>query len=237
MTNDGNSAGVQKRLDLEELVKSATWRELLIELVESNSIDPWDIDIVKIANEYREAVRKMQLRDLRIPANMVLASSILLRMKSDSMEIFPEPPEEAAIEEGVARVNPAVEELVPKLRIQPKRKITLEELMDALGSALKTTETRERESAERAAAPNIVINEHDDIDQKIEAADRLIRSNVGKEGTATYSALSRYFGSESEAIFNLFIPALFLAYRGKIKMGQENFFGEIVLSLCPNEGV
>lgn len=231
MTGEGNVIGIQKKLDLQELVKSATWRELLVELVESSSIDPWDVDIVKIANEYREAVKKMKFMDLHIPANMVLASSILLRMKSDSMEIFPQPEVFEQIEEGIARVRPEVEGLIPKFRLQPKRKISLEELMGALGDAMKISENRERKLMEVPTMENIVINEDDDIDHKIEAAHRLIKTNIGDSGITTYSKLARMFGSESEAVFSLFIPLLFLAYRGKINATQDEFFGDINIEL------
>lgn len=232
MTIDEKASGVQRQLDLRELVKSATWKELLIELVESNSIDPWNIDIVRIANEYREAVRKMRVSDLHIPANMILASSILLRMKSDSMEIFPQQPVDEEIGEHVSRITPEVQELIPKFRMQPKRKITLDELMGALGDAMKFTEAKERRADEiREIMPTIVVEEKDDIDRKIEAAHKLIASNIEPDGRTSYSKLSRYFGSEQEALFSLFIPVLFLAYRGAINAEQKQFFGDIVFSI------
>ena len=75
----------KQQLNLQEFVKNATWRELLVELVDSNQLDPWNIDIVKVVDSYIAVVRKMQVMDLHIPANIVLAASILLRMKRETI--------------------------------------------------------------------------------------------------------------------------------------------------------
>ena len=78
----------RQQLNLQEFVKNATWRELLVELVDSNKLDPWNIDIVNIVDELHAVVRKMRVMDLHIPANIVLAASILLRMKSETISIL-----------------------------------------------------------------------------------------------------------------------------------------------------
>src|SRR5208283_699572 len=137
-TVETTTAVVYRELDLQEFVQNATWRELLVELVSSNRLDPWDIDIEKVVDGYLGAIRKMKVLDLRVPANMVLAASILLRMKSDSLPIFAIQ-EEAPMEEQLLagpRVRPEVEQLVPRGRMQPSRKVTLSELLSALDQAM-----------------------------------------------------------------------------------------------------
>jgi segregation and condensation protein A len=229
MTIGDGTSGVQKQLDLQELVSKATWRELLADLVESNSIDPWDVDIVRIANEYVAAIRKLQVLDLHIPANMVFAASILLRMKSESIGIFHAPAEEQTDgEEQIARVSPDVPALTPRFRMQPGRKVTLAELMSALNDAMKINERREQKLVGRTAPLDFVIVK-DDIDQKIAEAQKMIFSGIDSEGMVTYGQLSRYFSSESEALFKLFMPMLFLAHRGVVSISQDEFFGEIFI--------
>ncbi len=78
---------VQHKLDLGEFVKNATWRELLAELVKSKQLDPWDIDIAEIVDNYIDIIKQMKILDLKIPANIVLAASILLHMKSDALSL------------------------------------------------------------------------------------------------------------------------------------------------------
>lgn len=81
MTSSVEVATYSSDLNLQEFVRNATWRELLVDLIDENKLDPWDIDIIKVVDSYVSAVRKMQIMDLHIPANIILAASILLRMK------------------------------------------------------------------------------------------------------------------------------------------------------------
>ena len=40
--------------------KEPTWKELIIELVDKNKLNPWEIDIVQIVDNYMDAVRGMK---------------------------------------------------------------------------------------------------------------------------------------------------------------------------------
>ena len=221
--------GTQRTLDLRELVATATWREVLMELVESNSIDPWNMDIGKIANEYVQTIRKMQVMDLHIPANMTLAASILLRMKSDSMVMFKEELRKLRTESPPRQI-PEVPELIPKFRLQPHKKVTLTDLMDALDEAIKSTDQRALAATEMAAPMDFLVVK-EDIDEKIASAYKLVSSNIGGDGVIEYSKLSRMFSSERSAVSDLFIPLLFLAHKREIDIAQEQFFGDIMISL------
>ena len=77
----------QKNVDLEHLVKQPTWKEMLLDLVVKEQLDPWNIDIGLIAEKYVKHIREMQTLDLHIPANLILAASILLRFKSDAVRL------------------------------------------------------------------------------------------------------------------------------------------------------
>ena len=60
--------------------------EVLVELAKRGEMDPWDIDIAKATEKFLQYIDSLERRDLRIPARTLLYASILLRMKSDSME-------------------------------------------------------------------------------------------------------------------------------------------------------
>ncbi|MGD0729535.1 MAG: segregation/condensation protein A [Candidatus Micrarchaeaceae archaeon] len=222
-------------LNLQEFVKNATWREVLIELVDTNKLDPWDIDIIKIVDSYIAAVKRMQVMDLHIPANIILAASVLLRMKSETINIMqidePLEPEEVI---AATRVAPEVPNLIPRLRLQPKRKVTLTELMDALGDAIKINEKRETIIRQKAEPLNFVI-EKDDIDEKIDAAHRLVKTYADKEGLTTFAELSKTFNSLETLLLSLFVPLLFLANKGDILLMQDEFFNEIFVKLNSEE--
>lgn len=231
MTSGAETYTMTSGLNLQEFVKNATWRELLIELVDTNKLDPWDIDIAKIVDSYIAAVRKMQIMDLHIPANIMLASSILLRMKSETVNMLHD--EEPIMQEEEIqsyRTIPEVPELVPRLRLQPKRKVTLSELMDALGDAMKVNEKRQSIVRQRAEPINLVI-EKEDIDEKIHFTLNLVKENTDREGMTTFGILSKGYSSIENILLGLFVPLLFLAHRGDVTLVQDEFFNEIFVKL------
>jgi len=58
---------------------------LLVSLARSGEIDPWNLDIVKVADQYLQAVADLQASDLKITGKTLLYLAILLRMKSDQL--------------------------------------------------------------------------------------------------------------------------------------------------------
>ena len=232
------SIATRGELDLQEFVQNATWRELLMDLVSTNKLDPWDIDIVKVVDSYLSMVRKMKVLDLRVPANIILAASILLRMKSDTMSIFGigEQQPEAVAEEPQQRIAPQVEALQPRARMQPRRKVTLAELMEALGDAMKLQERRHA-SFEARSVPVRLLIEEDDIDEKKESVLSMIDESLDREGLTTFNLLSRRFAENDGVLTGLFIPLLFLAQEMRISMAQESFFDEILIRKIGGDGV
>lgn len=58
---------------------------LLVALAKKGEIDPWNLDIVKVADQYLQAVADLQAADLKITGKTLLYLAILLRMKSDQL--------------------------------------------------------------------------------------------------------------------------------------------------------
>lgn len=221
------------RLDLQEFVQNATWRELLTDLVSSNRLDPWDIDITSVVDGYLGVIKRMGVLDLRVPANIVLAASILLRMKSDTISIFGKEAEEEEVQEYAEEHGrmPSADALIPRSRMQPRRKITLEELIDALDAAMKLQERRSVRAAEMSVPQiNLVVGDVD-IDEKKELVLETLRRCVGKDNMTTFSSLSACLESGKSVLMDLFIPMLFLAQDARISMVQDEFFGEIFIRL------
>ncbi len=234
-----SSAPTFSNLDIQEFVQNATWRELLTELVTSNRLDPWDIDITKVVDSYLKMVRRMKVLDLKIPANIILAASILLRMKSESLSIFEinEMQQLEQEQDGIEeRARPNVDSLVPRARMQPRRKVTLNELLEALDEAIKMQEKR-HVNFERVHTPiNLVINEKD-IDEKKEIVVNAIKSIADRKGLTTFSALSSAFKDSDSIVLDLFVPLLFLAQDNAVLIIQENFFDEIFIKQLNGETV
>lgn len=59
--------------------------EILVRMARTGQIDPWNIDIVQVTDQYLQAVADLQANDLRVTGKTLLFLAILLRMKSDQL--------------------------------------------------------------------------------------------------------------------------------------------------------
>jgi len=124
-----------QQMDLLTVVEQPTWKELLIDLVASQKINPWDVDLIKVADGYLQTVRKMQALDLRIPANVILACALLLKFKAESLKFEQEEPEEYY--EETQLIQEQIPELVYKTSQARSRKVTLNELLEAVEEVMR----------------------------------------------------------------------------------------------------
>lgn len=213
--------------DIEELVAEATWKDMLLELVKKNELDPWDIDITDIVERYVDAVKRMKVLDLRVPANIILAAAILLRLKSELLQIEEQVQQEAGEEPGAPVDYVPPNGITLRMRLQPRRRVALSELIAALEEAMKLKEYKEQ-----AAAPATVpIHlEHTDIEAEIESVFSLVKAHADSSRMVTYSTLCEVANKENNLV-SIFVPLLFLASKAKLLLVQETFFGEIVVVL------
>ncbi len=176
--------------DVIELVnKEATWRDLLISLVERNKLDPWNIDIIEIVDSYIDTVKQLKVVDFRIPANIILAAAILLRMKSNLISMPDYSEEELGVEEGVERPNIVVDPLNFRQRIAPKRRISLNELITALDEAIKIKDMRMTILPRQQISIPITL-ENFDIETETEKIYDMIYRNADRGRMITFSHLS-----------------------------------------------
>lgn len=227
MKGETSTVSVNK-FDIEDFVREATWKDILVELVKKNELDPWEIDIVDIVERYVEVVKSMKVLDLRVPANIILAAAILLRLKSDTLEIE-ERGEEPQAEEQAGRPYVPVEGLSIRLRLPPKRRVTLNELIGALEEAMKLKEYKASMEASEVKTVPIII-ERADVEADVESIYALAKQNLDVSKMVTYSLLCDV-AERDNALLDVFIPLLFLASKDRILLLQETFFGEILISL------
>lgn len=58
---------------------------LLLNMAKTGKIDPWNVDIAKVADQYLQAVTELKESDLKQTGKTLLYLAILLRMKSDQL--------------------------------------------------------------------------------------------------------------------------------------------------------
>ena len=73
----------QKIFDIIFKGDEVTWQSLILDLVRVQNMDPWDIDVSKLSQDFIGMLKKMQELDLRISGKVVLAAAILLKLKSN----------------------------------------------------------------------------------------------------------------------------------------------------------
>ncbi len=219
-----------------------TWQALLMELVKSEGMDPWDIDVSEISHKYIEMLKKMQEMDLRVSGKVVLAAAVLLKFKSNYLIneemlnldrlMHPEDyPEEDLynIEKPRPQFDMEHAKLIPKTPQPRKRKVSIYDLVEALKQALEVKKRRR----EILAAVNITVPEKKiDISKIIDALYGQITKHLAKAQSLTFSEL---VPSKNKAdLVGVFLPLLHLSNDQKVELEQETHFGEIDI-LLPNK--
>ncbi len=222
---------------LEMIIKEESWEELIYNIVSYEGLDPWDVDIIKLADSFLKYIEGFKTLDFRIPAKVVLVAAIMLKLKSDAlspikgeeMEYFPESgltlDEFNQIREELSKMS-----LRPPIERHVKRKVTLDELIDALNKAMKVEQKKERVRRVLGKRINAEIGEEEDIEVRIKE----LMSDIDgllfklKSDKIEFSKIVEKW--ERNDIVRNFMPLLYLSSRGKVSTEQEEFFKEIFIS-------
>jgi len=224
-------------MEEEEIVKMASvesnWEQVLEYIITEEGMDPWDIDIVKLADALVEYIKKMETLDFKVPSRIILIAAILLRMKVVLLleEDKEKEEEEKKKEEEVIDLSQVPDLEAPIKRI-PRRKVTLEELVAALEKAFRTKEIRETKRMRvRRRVEELIEGDEEDIEERIEKLYRQIVSILEqlKRGELTFRDLVPKW--EREEIVNKFLPLLHLSTDGKVTCEQKEIFKDIYIRL------
>ncbi len=221
---------------LKTVIESESWEDVIYNIVSIEGLDPWDIDIAKLADSFLRYIETVKMLDFRIPAKIVFVAAILLKLKVDSL--FPQEKEEEMVlpeigEDELALFKERLEQikLSPPLERMPSRPVTLDELIEALRKAMKVKERKEyrRHVLGRKIANNINMSE-EDIEKRIEKLLKEIE-DLCKLLNREKIEFSRLVGKwEREEIVRQFLPLLYLVNRGDVITEQQEFFKEIWVS-------
>jgi len=221
-----------------------TWKSMIYELISSEQMDPWDVDVSLLAQKFLERLKQYKEMDLKISGKVLLAAAILLRIKStrfleedinalDALIASANAPEEELYEEIIDFAEEVIDieekpKIYPRTPQPRKRKVSVFDLMDALGKALEVFKRRPPKIKEKITlkAPekprDISLIMRDVFNKIVEHYDK---SNNG----LTFNHL---VPSESkEDIVFTFIPLLHLDHQRKIDLIQKYHFGDINIEL------
>lgn len=218
-----------------------TWQSLLTELIKTEQMDPWDIDVSLLTKKYIEAVKTLKELDFKISGKIILAAAILLKIKSNRLvgedieyldRLISQQDEEELLhfedEQGPRPLEQIPKDLIPRTPQARKRKVSIYDLMQALERALEIKRRRVLRSI-----PPLDM----EIPQKKREISEIISEVYGKIKSFLISGLTSIRFSAlvpsqtKEGKISTFLPLLHLTNSGKIDLYQEKHFGEIDIIL------
>ncbi|MBW3015844.1 segregation/condensation protein A [Candidatus Woesearchaeota archaeon] len=224
-----------------------TWQSILKELVRTEKMDPWDINVSELTKKYLELIRKLKELDFKVSGKVVLCAALLLKMKSNKLlgadlerfdslfaaaeeyddDLFGDEDDPYAYARRV--VEGGEVRLIPRTPQPRKRKVSIYDLMEALQKAMEVKKRR------------VLRNVPEDIEftipkKKLDIS-QVIREVYGRIKMWFFSNKSKLKFSQlvpsstKEDKVYTFIPLLHLTNDRKIDLFQEEHFGEIEIEL------
>lgn len=222
-----------------------TWQSIIYDLVKTEEMNPWDIDISLLSKRYMETIKELEEHNFFISGKIVLAASILLKIKSiklldeniaefDNL-LFQQ--EENLLVDDIVDGEP-FHKKVPGLLIKTpqarKRKVNLNDLMEALQAALEVETRRVRRKADERVIREVTLPKRKvNISSLMKNLYERLKEFFSKTTKVKFSELVSSEKKEDKVL--TFLPLLHLENQGKITMEQEKSFGEIEISEYKSE--
>lgn len=218
-----------------------SWQAIIYDLINTEQLDPWDINLMLLTEKFLERVRALEEANFFISSKVLLAASLLLRIKSEivlnedipSLDAILEgksEEEEQAYTQQRIELEGELPTLVPRTPLPRFRRVSLEELMGALSHAIATENRRikkhimfrqqEREVAISIPKRTVNLKEHIEI-----VYQKLIDSFSNRTSRLAFSELL-HKGSREDRI-SAFIALLHLDTQQRVWLEQEGHFEEI----------
>ena len=222
---------------------SLSWQSIIYDLINTEQLDPWDIDISLLAQGYLDKIKEIEEANFFVSSKVLLAAALLLRIKSEILlnEYIPSLDEIlfGKKEEKVEKVQEKLEfdDEIPNLIVRtplPRfRKVSLDELMSALNKAIatetrrirKVVVSRQQEYETALSLPKQRINLNDSI---VHVHGKLNDIFSKTEEKLAFSELS---GEKRDDKVSTFIPLLHLDNQQKVWLEQEGHCEEIWILL------
>lgn len=229
-----------------------SWQSIIFDAVRSEQMDPWDIDIDRIAQRFVELLATFQEKNLRIPGKVILASAMLLRFKSHRFvdvdihlldQILSSGQEQewdsddpvSYDDTEYEHTDPSIPTLTPRTPQPRKRKVSVYDLVKALEKALEVKNRRKvlkQTPLPATVAPGQVF----DLSVVMHSVFSKVltrHTESQRSGPVTFSQLLQD-DSREEKVFT-FIPLLHLSTMRKLDLHQEEHFGDVHIELLSTE--
>jgi segregation and condensation protein A len=227
------------------------WHAIIYDLIHTEQLDPWDIDIVILTAKYFEKIAELEETDFYISSKVILAAALLLRIKSEFLLnkhiksiddiLFGKKDEEKHVIERIEIDEDELPVLIPKTPLPRLRKVTLNELMTALDKAINTESRRIRREVNIKRARKLSEIDFPSF-KRIDLKDRIrefyarVLTSLKKKAIRSDKHLNKVgysdlAGSSKEEKLACFLPILHLSNNRKLWLEQEMHLDEIWIYL------
>lgn len=226
------------------------WKNIITELIHSENMDPWDVNISVIAEKFLLVLSEMKEFDVRISGKVVLAAAFFLKIKSDRLigedllvldnlmddaepfDEFFDILDDMESQNAFPSENPTLTTRTPQPR---KRKVSVDDLVTALEKALAQEKKRSMKKtlAQMQAEKNVTVKRPKNVKEVNVIQEEMfeqIRTTLQKVQRVKFTQLLRE-ESREEKVYT-FRPLLHLDHERKIELVQESHFGEINIELA-----
>ena len=217
---------------------SLSWQAIIYDLINTEQLNPWAIDVEVLSQKYLERIKDLEEANFFVSSKVLLAASLLLRIKSEILlnrdiqsldDILFGKKEEKKSEQTKIEFDEDVPDLIPRTPLPRLKKVSLNELMEALGKAIKTETRRikrvvvdQQQKIETAISmPKKTINIQDRI------KDVYARLESKLKGRSDRFSFSEFVDSHNIDKLSTFVPLLHLDNQHKVYLEQENHLEEI----------
>ncbi len=238
--------------------------EILVDMAKKGEIDPKNIDIIDVTDRFLKAIAATPKENLWHSGKILFHASVLLRMKAEAL--FSYEPENyddfLQFEDGPiiydSQQNPVarqitLEDLEKALvrrslnRQLHKRRVTLEELIEALHQAEKQEHIRHKKKVEPFPGfeDQAQINDVDDIlelahDEDIETiinkVEEILQRLLKSKELLSLKTLVEQLHGQGDWV-DAFLSILFLSSAGKLTLCQEDFYGPLYVAPLEAQGL
>jgi segregation and condensation protein A len=220
-----------------------SWQAIIYDLIRTEQLDPWDIDIKILTEKYLEIIEKLEEANFFISSKVLLACSLLLRLKSEILinsyiksfddELYGKEDKKYALER-IEIDESEIPFLVPRTPLPRYKKVTLKDLMASLNKAIETENRRikreiKSKQAEKSALVVLPKKNRIPLKNRVKELFQKIRDYLShaEEVKMSYADLAP---SKEEKLL-AFLPVLHLSHQEKIWLQQEEHFGDIYITL------
>ncbi|ABR56600.1 chromosome segregation and condensation protein ScpA [Methanococcus aeolicus Nankai-3] len=245
--NNNTNNNTEQNNDNNEIYKDGgfeLWIRIIKESIDKKNIEPWNINISEIADEYIKTIRELRQFDIRLSADVVLVGSVLLRMKSQILygeceNTFNDDKEDLEIEsegeefgeyyedDNNIEINENLEDKNDKKGKKGKKEktITFNDLINTLKSELDKAK-KPKKFKNKTKGTAAVFELMEDLEEEEDISD--IMEYLLKELHCGEIIFQKKFQNPKDIVKN-FLPSLYLANDGTIEIYQKELFKEIIL--------